>query len=135
MYLVEIITETNVESHGMLRRNIERSTYSMEMKTPNRLELLFQGCQKKGDSYHHFYVCVKDSKTEEELRKYNGKKKENGLRYGLTQCCGWAETGSRLTRDSIGDVFVWGIHLTFPSWSELKGGKRENKTQPLLMGA
>lgn len=44
MYLVEIITETNVESHGMLRSNIERSTYSMEMKPPHRPELLFQGC-------------------------------------------------------------------------------------------
>lgn len=31
--------------------------------------------------------------------------------------------GSRLTRDSIGDGFVWGILLPFSSWSELKGGK------------
>lgn len=66
----------------MLRSNIERSTYSMEMKPPHRLELLFQGCQKKGGSYHHFYVFVKDSKAEEESRKYNGKKKENGLSVG-----------------------------------------------------
>lgn len=41
----------------------------MEMKVPNRIELLIQGCPKKGDSYHHFYVFVKDSKAEKELGK------------------------------------------------------------------
>lgn len=84
MYLVEIITETKVESHGMIRSNIERSTYTMEMKAPNRIELLFQGCPKKGDSYHHFYVFIKDSKADGVWGKYNGKKNENGLRCGLT---------------------------------------------------
>lgn len=48
----------------------------------------------------------------------------------VTECCGWAETGNRVTRDSIGDVFVWRTHLTLSCWSELKGGKQENQTHP-----
>jgi hypothetical protein len=59
--------------------------------------------------YHHFNAFVRDSKSEEEWEKFNGKKKENGLRYGQTESCQWEDTRNRLTRERTWGVF--GRHI------------------------
>lgn len=65
MCVVEVNVETSVEPHGVIRRNIKGSPYTIEMRPWNEHRIIESLPEEGNQLYYRFNAFVQDSKSEE----------------------------------------------------------------------